>query len=222
MAIEPHNSKSNTAELLEKLTELINGLDNIDHETLRNLLGGIENEHYHLTDDEYQKLKKIISKLFSSGSSEVVIDVETVTDHEQLTNLKGGNKDGHYHLTNEELQKIIKLLGLLVPTLEAEYPTINHEKLNNLLGGTNAGHYHLTKDQLDWLILLASQLLDSTKRHLEVSHENDLTDLLGGASTGHWHLTRAQLTKIEGMSGEEWTFTLEDNSTVTKKVALLT
>ena len=177
MAIEPHNSKSNTAELLEKLTELINGLDNIDHETLRNLLGGIENEHYHLTDDEYQKLKKIISKLFSGGGSEVVIDVETVTDHEQLENLKGGN---------------------------------------------NEGHYHLTKDQLDWLILLASQLLDSTKRHLEVSHENDLTDLLGGASTGHWHLTRAQLTKIEGMSGEEWTFTLEDNSTVTKKVALLT
>lgn len=95
----------------------------------------------------------------------------------------------------------------------------NHEELSNLLGGDSTnGHYHLSKDERRRLrVILANYLVNDGD---QISHEK-LGDLLGGVTNQHYHMTEVQHSLIDGMTGESWTFTLEDDTTVTKKVALL-
>ena len=86
----------------------------VPHEELDTLLGGDDNGHYHLTEDELQKLNKLINTLIPNGDDGDVGDVEV--DHEQLSNLLGGVASGHYHLTNDELDKIKILITTVFPS----------------------------------------------------------------------------------------------------------
>ena len=117
-------------------------------------------------------------------------NTDSAYNHEELEGLLGGNQAGHFHLTQEQY------ISLLNGT--------SHEELKGLLGGNQSGHYHLTQEQ--YISLLNG-----------ISHEA-LKNLLGGTANNHYHLTQAQLNKLENISTESWTFTLEDGSMVVKNV----
>ena len=134
-----------------------------------------------------------------------------IENHEQLKGLLGGDASGHFHLTSAQLQLLSSLSG-----------GSNHETLSGLLGGNSSGHFHLTQEELEKL----SDYPDFD----DINHEH-LQGLLGGNSYGHYHLTVDLLNKlinlpVDGGGGgigsktENWTFTLDDNSTVTKTVVL--
>ena len=133
------------------------------------------------------------------------------SNHENLSGLLGGNSSGHYHMTAEQLQQLQNLLA----------GGNNHETLSGLLGGDSSGHHHLTLDELN--------RLKGYPNFSNLNHEA-LQGLLGSNSNGHYHLTVDLLNKLInlpangggsiGSKSENWTFTLEDGSTVTKSVVL--
>ncbi len=204
----------------------------IDHEALKNLLGGDENGHYHLTEDEKEKLQSYPSVSDIMGSIN--------SNHEKLTNLMGGNASGHYHLTNEEKTKLLTLISNLINNSTGDL-NINHETLQNLLGGSANGHYHLTQQELNKLMSYPDYGVLVTKFN---SNHEQLTNLLGGNTSGHYHLSndeKSNLLKlitalIDSSSGnvklpsdvesklskETWTFVLENDSTYTRDVAIWT
>ena len=98
MAIEPHASSS---KLMDKLTELLDRVEDLNHEELEGLLGGNASGHYHLTNEELQKLAKLLLLLYPNGS-----ETYPIVDHEKLSNLLGGASAGHYHLTSAQLTKL--------------------------------------------------------------------------------------------------------------------
>ena len=78
---------------------------------------------------------------------------------------------------------------------------------------------------------LLQDLLDKLNGQNGIENHEHLQGLLGGNSYGHYHLTVDLLNKlinlpVDGGGGgigsktENWTFTLDDNSTVTKTVVL--
>ena len=204
----------------------------IDHEQLKNLLGGSDDGHYHLTIEEKNKLQSYPADDDIMGSIN--------SDHEKLTNLMGGNASGHYHLTNDEKTKLLMIISALINGSTGNL-NINHETLQNLLGGTNNGHYHLTQQELSKLQNYPDYGVLATK--LNSDHEQ-LTNLLGGNTNGHYHLSNDEKsnllkiisTLIDTSSGavkipsdvenkltrETWTFVLEDDSTYTRDVGIWT
>ena len=212
MAIEPH---SNTSKLLEKLSELLADGANINHEELKGLLGGEPAGHYHLTSGEVEKLAKLITLLFPDGD-----ETYPEIDHEKLKNLKGGNSGGHYHLTDEELRQLTRLCGELFDSTGRTLQISHEDDLVDLLGGASSGHYHLTRAQLTKLENLPATPIGTT-----VEVINNLTSVSTTAALSAYQ-GRVLDGKISGkldataVNSESWTFTLEDNSTVTKKVML--
>ena len=89
----------------------------IPHEMLDGLLGGDDNGHYHLTDDELTKLGKIIAALIPAGQTEVTLPAAEpaagTDNHEELTNLLGGDNNEHYHFTEDEWKKLKTLLSVM-------------------------------------------------------------------------------------------------------------
>lgn len=176
----------------------------IDHERLGDLLGGSDDGHYHLTQEELAKLRHYPAVADIMGSIN--------SDHERLTNLKGGNSNGHYHLTSEEKTKLLQIISQLIDASTGEIVipsnivteilsrvTSDHEQLANLKGGNSNGHYHLTSEEKNNLLLLISALIDSSSGAINLP--SDVED----------KLTR-----------ERWTFVLEDESSYTRDVALWT
>ena len=134
----------------------------IPHERLDELLGGNIDGHYHLTEDELDKLDKLIRALIQN--EQVVLPSGGTEDHEALQNILGGSATGHYHLTYEELDKLGKLIRALIPAGEVVIPpsgTDDHEQLNSLLGGDANGHYHFTEDEWTRLKTLLSTTFPS-------------------------------------------------------------
>ena len=72
MAIEPHGSGKK--EILDKIEDLIGKLNNIDHEQLKNLLGGDNSGHYHLTGEELDELQQLIIDKYAPEIMSGVID----------------------------------------------------------------------------------------------------------------------------------------------------
>ena len=93
----------------------------IPHERLDELLGGNIDGHYHLTEDELDKLDKLIRALIQN--EQVVLPSGGTEDHEALQNILGGSATGHYHLTYEELDKLGKLIRALIPAGEVVIPS---------------------------------------------------------------------------------------------------
>ena len=133
--------------LLKDILKIVQDiLDKLSHEDLQELLGGDENGHYHLTEDELKKLVKLLIEVFPDGKN---LDI----NHERLKGLLGGNANGHYHLTTDELNNLKSLIQSILVNKSFD---LNHEALRNLLGGDANGHYHLTSAERSKLIGLPS------------------------------------------------------------------
>ena len=114
-----------------------------------------------------------------------------------------------------------KLLQDLLDKLAEQSGNSNHENLSGLLGGNASGHHHLTLNELN--------RIKGYPDFSSLNHES-LQGLLGGNSNGHYHLTVVLLNKLInlpangnggiGATTENWTFTLDDGSTITKTVVL--
>ena len=202
----------------------------IDHEKLKNLYGSGNGKHYHLSQDEREKL------ISYPSYSDLSLNISQNIQHERLLGLLGGDTNGHFHLTQAERNK---LQGYPEFSNLGNSLSVNHEKINGLLGGNSEGHYHLTEEEITKLQSYPafSNLVSS----LNVNHEK-ISGLLGGNSEGHYHMTdskRTNLLKIitalfpngavepvlpsdvdDKLSRETWTFVLEDDTTYTRDVAV--
>ena len=214
-----HLKEAELQKLLKLLTVLLPNGDEeypkVDHEKLSNLLGGKANEHYHLTNDELQKLVKLLAVLLPDGD-----ETYPEIDHEKLNNLKGGNRSGHYHLTEDELAQLTRLLGTLFDGTGTNVHISHEDDLADLLGGAASGHYHLTRAQLTKLENLSET---PTGTAVEVINNLTSTSVTAALSANQGRVLNSKINnKLDAtaVNSESWTFTLEDNSTVTKKVML--
>lgn len=193
------------------------------HEELPDLQGGNDDEHYHLTEAEYNGLYKVLTA-FSNPNGAVTLTSDEYdkaaaiisalypnedataphfSTHEELEGLLGGEAGGHYHLTEAEIESLGKLITVLIGANgEVEIPSsgqgegvINHEDLEGLQGGTNGEHYHLTQAEVDKLNdYPAYDTLNIPSKH------DDLSDLQGGAEGEYYHLTAEEYEKIQNIS----------------------
>ena len=257
MAIEPHSAGFSKA-----LQQLLDDLNNIDHEKLNNLLGGNEEGHYHLTNDELTRLQKLLFLFLPNN------EVYPVIDHEKLNNLLGGNKNGHYHLTLELLNKLVNVPAEGATGAKGEkgdkgdkgdpftYGDFTAEQLAALKGdkgdsgtaatitigtvttgaaGTSASVTNVgtsTNARLNFVIPkgdkgeTGAQGPAGGSGGSNITVENTLTSTSTTNALSAYQgnvLNQKINNKIDASSltGESWTFTLEDGSTVVKKVALM-
>jgi len=128
----------------------------------------------------------------------------------------------------EKLQKQIDevaeatILNSLKSSEETDFEIPSHEQLEGLLGGNGTGHYHLTEEEYNAFQNIKNKT-DSEEPAFEIPSHEQLEDLLGGNGTGHYHLTEEEYSVFQNIKNktdntENWTFTLEDGSTVTKTV----
>ncbi len=200
MAIEPHVNNKGLIEELSKATE------NKNHESLTNLMGGSSEGHYHLTDNEHDKLSKIIEAIISEDSADVEIN------HEKLAGLLGGSETGgHYHLTEALLERLrtlqprhIEWLEFISSTLkisaqvnkEDGYPVIDHRKLDHLEGGdaSSGKYYHLTNDELKKLQRLINFAFEDSD--VVIIPHSDLKNVLPYSSY-QYHLNESQYNTLK-------------------------
>ena len=163
-----------------------------NHEELEGLQGGSNNEHYHLTQAELDKL----------NDYPAYDTLNIPSKHDDLSNLQGGADGEHYHLTAEEYEKVQNISDT---TTTQEGGVTDHEELTNLQGGSNGEHYHLTESEAEKLGELITALIgtdgevslpEGTQSEGTTSHEA-LEDLLGGSENAHYHLTKAELDKLK-------------------------
>ena len=172
-----------------------------NHENLTGLLGGNDEGHYHLTS---ALLERVISLL--PRHIEWLEFLNTI----MKLNTEKDKGDG--------------------------YPVINHNKLDKLQGGetnsSNGEFYHLTK--VEWQQLgrmIAFLFEEGSNTRISIPHAS-LVDVLP-ANSYQYHLTESQYNTLKDWidnglpnSGggstlvENWIFTLDDGSTVTKQVQL--
>ncbi len=148
-----------------------------NHEELEGLQGGQDGEHYHLSEDDYNKVRDYPE--YSTLANNL--------QHENLEGLLGGNSSGHYHLTAAERTRVQNY-----PDYENLTENLNHEELDNLLGGNSSGHYHLTEAERNRV----RNYPDYSELEGEINHE-ELDGLLGGNSDGHYHLTQSEREKLQ-------------------------
>ena len=69
----------------------------VDHEKLKNLQGGAENDHYHITSGEAEKLQKLIAMFFPDGATDAVEALKALIDTritEHIKTLDSGEATG--------------------------------------------------------------------------------------------------------------------------------
>ena len=107
-----------------------------DHEELTSLLGGAEDDHYHLTGVQQTAL--------TSGNS------TTLHDHDKYS-LADGTRDFTGKIsydTDKTFSDDKELIAKKYVDDEIAGLTSDHEELTSLLGGSVGNHYHLTDTQL--------------------------------------------------------------------------
>lgn len=183
------------------------------HEELPDLLGGNDNEHYHLTEAEYNGLYRVLTVFSNPNGANTLTtdeydkaaaiiavlypDEDTTTPqfptHEELNGLLGGESNGHYHLTESEVENLGKLITALINSSgEVELPSDSHEDLQGLQGGTNGEHYHLTAEEYEKV----QNISDTPAQEGGVTDHEELTNLQGGTNGEHYHLTQAEVDKL--------------------------
>ena len=239
MAIEPHHNSKLLQELLDKLSEQSG---NSNHESLSGLLGGNASGHYHMTAEQLQQLNNLLSGSNNhealsgllggdaSGHHHLTLNELnrlkgypdfTSLNHEALQGLLGGNSNGHYHLTVDLLNKLINLpadgggsggtVSISVGSVTTGAPGTNATVTNS---GTS------TNAVFDFVIPRGDKgATGSPGTGTSVDVINNLTSTRTDAALSAYQ-GKLLNDKINKYYTEDWTFTLESGSTVTKKVVL--
>ena len=186
------------------------------------------------------KLAEQIADLISDISPETL-------NHEELNNLLGGNASGHYHLTNELLTKLqnVPESGIVGEKGEkgdkgdkgdpGQAATIEIGTVTTGAAGTSAKVVNVGTSQaarLNFTIPRGDkgERGDSGDSGGEgITDHEQLSNLLGGSANNHYHLRSSELQKLQnipamltsGVGYEDWVFTLENGSTLTRRVVLL-
>ena len=236
MAIEPHHSNKALQELIDKLAEQS---ANSNHENLSGLLGGNPAGHYHMTAEQLQQLNNLLSGGHNhealsgllggdaSGHHHLTLDELNrikgypnfnSLNHEALQGLLGGNSYGHYHLTVDLLNKLINLpadgggsggtVSISVGSVTTGAPGTNATVTNS---GTP------TNAIFNFVIPRGDKGEAGTGTSVDVI--NNLTSTRTDAALSAYQ-GKLLNDKINKYYTEDWTFTLESGSTVTKKVVL--
>ena len=183
----------------------------IPHEDLAGLLGGDADGHYHLTDEQYERLTAY------PAFDRLIDDIEDDLEHNSLKGLQGGTNNEYYHLRRSDFEALAKLIAALLPngqTVELPETVDNHEDLIGLLGGDLSGHYHLTKGERDKLSKypdyddLAGDLASDIAGDVE---HNALKGLQGGKNGERYHLTQEEVNKLAKLAAA----LMPDGQTVT-------
>ena len=168
----------------------------IPHEGLAGLLGGDADGHYHLTDEQHERLTAY------PAYDRLIDDIVDDVPHNSLKGLQGGKDNEYYHLTRSDFEALAKLITALLPngnTVELPETVDNHEELIGLLGGNLNEHYHLTKAERGKLLdypeydELAGDIAGDVAGDIE---HNSLKGLQGGANGKYFHLSEEQLDKL--------------------------
>ena len=168
----------------------------IPHEGLAGLLGGDLSGHYHLTDEQLERLTAY------PAYDRLVDDITEDISHNSLKRLQGGKDNEYYHLTRSDVEALAKLVVALMPngrTVELPETVDNHEELIGLLGGDLSGHYHLTKQERDKFSEypeynnLAGNIAGDVAGDIE---HNSLKGLQGGKSGERYHLSEEDVDKL--------------------------
>ena len=168
----------------------------IPHEGLAGLLGGDLSGHYHLTDEQLERLTAY------PAYDRLVDDITEDISHNSLKGLQGGKDNEYYHLTRSDVEALAKLVVALMPngrTVELPETVDNHEELIGLLGGDLSGHYHLTKQERDKFSEypeynnLAGNIAGDVAGDIE---HNSLKGLQGGKSGERYHLSEEDVDKL--------------------------
>lgn len=241
MAIEPHNNNKALQDLLEKLNTSSGG--NSNHETLLGLLGGDASGHFHITAAQLTKLNALPDNgnsnheylqglLGGNSSGHYHMTKEELNklsaypeysnlNHERLQGLLGGNSAGHYHLTVDLLNKLINLPadgggGGSAATIQIG--TVTTGAAGSFASVTNSGTS--TNAIFNFVIPRGDKgdKGDSGSGSSTTIIDN-LTSTRSDAALSA-NMGRELNSKINNYYIESWTFTLDDNTTVTKKVVL--
>ena len=146
-------------DLYAYITQKISQLLVTDHEQLEGLLGGKDNDHYHISEQEYDALYKIITQFSNSNGTNTLTNDEynrvaeiiaalfpdedstkpVFPTHEELAQLQGGSANEHYHLTQAELQKTQRILSDIYPigATEPVYPSSGTQSVDTDILGTD-------------------------------------------------------------------------------------
>ena len=208
-----------TAIQLQQLENAISMGNN--HEALSGLLGGNSSGHFHLTQAEVNKLSSY--PIFSS------------LNHETLQGLLGGNSNGHYHLTVDLLNKLINLpaSGVAGAAATIQIGTVATGATGSNASVTNSGT--ASNAILNFVIPrgdkgdkgdkgdTGSQGSSGTGSSIAII--NNLTSTRTDAALSAYQgkvLNDKINDKLDSSSVnyENWTFTLENGTTVTKRVML--
>ena len=237
MAIEPHHNSKLLQDLLDKLAEQSG---NSNHESLSGLLGGNASGHYHMTAEQLQQLNNLLSGGHNhealsgllggdaSGHHHLTLDELNrikgypnfnSLNHEALQGLLGGNSNGHYHLTVDLLNKLINLpvdgggggsgtVSISVGSVTTGAPGSNASVTNS---GTS------TNAVFDFVIPRGDKGEAGNGATIDIINNLSSTRTDAALSAYQGKLLNDKINKYYT---EDWTFTLESGSTVTKKVVL--
>lgn len=210
MAIEPYNSS--LKKVLQNLQELISKLENVDHEQLNNLLGGETTGHYHLTLELLNKLVNVPATGVKGEKGDKG-DPFTYEDFTagQLASLKGDKGDKGEAAT-------------------IEIGTVTTGAAGTSASVTNSGT--TTHAIFDFVIPrgdkgeTGAQGASGSSSGSNITVENTLssTSTTNALSAYQGNVLNQKIEEklaASALTGENWTFTLEDGSTVVKKVALM-
>ena len=101
----------------------------IPHEDLAGLLGGDKDGHYHLTDEQHERLTAY------PAFDRLIDDIADDLEHNSLKGLQGGTNNEYYHLKRSDFEALAKLIAALLPngqTVELPETVDNHEELARL------------------------------------------------------------------------------------------
>jgi hypothetical protein len=191
-----------------------------DHELLDNLMGGDDNVHYHLSQEEYDNLgiHNSLSEIQGGIENQRYHLDETQYNyvsaysgyHNYTAGIQGGDDNDKYHLTRSEWESIHSSSGF------SGY----HNSLPGIQGGIENQRYHLDETQYNYVSAYSGyhNLLDGfqggqdgQRYHLTQQqwenlapfsgYHSELVGLQGGSPTERYHLSLAELQVVQSMSG---------------------
>ena len=185
---------------VQNAVTFLNELDDVNHEKLKGLLGGNENGHYHLTKEQHDRTQDWVRDGIS---------------HEELKRLLGGDTNGHYHLTEELLNKLKNVPAEGVKGDKGDtgpQGAVGPQGPQGIQGPQGPqGPKGDKGDKGDPGDGASIEIINNTA--------SNRADAALSARIGYV-LEHSKLPK-GALSEGNWIFTLEDGSTVTRKVALL-
>jgi hypothetical protein len=238
MAIEPHSNSKLLQELLDKLNEQSG---NSNHEELQGLLGGDASGHFHLTAEQLLALDNIISGannhenlsglLGGDNSGHFHLKLSEFNkllnypefhnlNHETLQGLLGGNSSGHYHLTVDLLNKLINLPASGGGGGGGSGATIQIGTVTTGAAGSNAS---VTNSGTPTNAVFNFVIPRGDKGEAGAGSNIDIVNNLNSSRTDaalSAYQGKLLNDKIKNFYSEDWTFTLDNGSTVTQKVVL--